>query len=316
MIHDFDPAIAVTPIGAIYWYGAVYSFGFLGIFVWFWLRRAASGMTNADAFTFTIVFAIGVMVGGRVFDILVYELDYYRDRPLAVLNWWEGGMASHGVLLGGLVATAIFARMKKLSPISLLDEVVVPGAFLMAIGRLGNFIEGGVVGSTTSMPWGFVYPDLYGARHPVALYESAKNFVILPILVWAILRWSPGRGVVASLFIFLYAGLRFAVDLFRDYEAAWLGIGTGQVFNLLMAATGLIMLIWTLRSPREPVFPTKATARVASWLQIIVLIVLVLYPLGIPTSWTRANIVEKRQEDLNETGIYQPNDIPTTSESE
>lgn len=316
MIHDFDPAIAVTPIGAIYWYGAVYSFGFLGIFVWFWLRRAASGMTNADAFTFTIVFAIGVMVGGRVFDILVYELDYYRDRPLAALNWWEGGMASHGVLLGGLVATAIFARMKKLSPISLLDEVVVPGAFLMAIGRLGNFIEGGVVGSTTSMPWGFVYPDLYGARHPVALYESAKNFVILPILVWAILRWSPGRGVVASLFIFLYAGLRFAVDLFRDYEAAWLGIGTGQVFNLLMAATGLIMLIWTLRSPREPVFPTKATARVASWLQIIVLIVLVLYPLGIPTSWTRANIVEKRQEDLNETGIYQPNDIPTTSESE
>lgn len=316
MIHDFDPAIAVTPIGAIYWYGAVYSFGFLGIFVWFWLRRAASGMTNADAFTFTIVFAIGVMVGGRVFDILVYELDYYRDRPLAVLNWWEGGMASHGVLLGGLVATAIFARMKKLSPISLLDEVVVPGAFLMAIGRLGNFIEGGVVGSTTSMPWGFVYPDLYGARHPVALYESAKNFVILPILVWAILRWSPGRGVVASLFIFLYAGLRFAVDLFRDYEAAWLGIGTGQVFNLLMAATGLIMLIWTLRSPREPVFPTQATARAASWLQIIFLIVLVLYPLGIPTSWTRANIVEKRQEDLNETGIYQPNDIPTTSESE
>lgn len=316
MIHDFDPAIAVTPIGAIYWYGAVYSFGFLGIFVWFWLRRAAIGMTNADAFTFTIVFAIGVMVGGRVFDILVYELDYYRDRPLAALNWWEGGMASHGVLLGGLVATAIFARMKKLSPISLLDEVVVPGAFLMAIGRLGNFIEGGVVGSTTSMPWGFVYPDLYGARHPVALYESAKNFVILPILVWAILRWSPGRGVVASLFIFLYAGLRFAVDLFRDYEAAWLGIGTGQVFNLLMAATGLIMLIWTLRSPREPVFPTQATARAASWLQIIFLIVLVLYPLGIPTSWTRANIVEKRQEDLNETGIYQPNDIPTTSESE
>ena len=306
MIHDFDPAIAVTPIGAIYWYGAVYSVGFIGIFVWFWLRRNACGLTNADVFAFTIFFAVGVMIGGRVFDILVYELDYYRDRPLAALNWWEGGMASHGVLLGGLIATAIFARMRGLSLIALLDEVVVPGVFLLAIGRLGNFIEGGVVGSATTMPWGFVYPDLEGARHPVALYESAKNFVILPILIWAIQRWSPGRGVVASLFIFLYAGLRFAVDLFRDYEAAWLGIGTGQVFNLLMAAAGLIMLVRTLRPPHHTYAPPHPPARAASWLQVAVLTFLILYPLGIPTSWTRANIAEKRQEVMEDVGAFPP----------
>ena len=306
MIHDFDPAIAVTPIVTIYWYGAVYSIGFIGIFVWFWIRRAACSLTNADVFTFTILFAVGVMVGGRVFDILVYELDYYRDHPFAALNWWQGGMASHGVLLGGLIATAIFARMRGLPLIALLDEVVVPGVFLLAVGRLGNFIEGGVVGSTTNMPWGFVYPDLEGARHPVALYESGKNFVILPILIWALWKWSQGRGVVASLFIFLYAGLRFLVDLFRDYEAAWLGIGTGQVFNLLMAAAGLIMLILTLRSPRKPVSLPKPPARAASWLQIVILIALVLYPLGIPTSWTRANIIEKRQKVMEEARIHLP----------
>ncbi|MFD0980021.1 prolipoprotein diacylglyceryl transferase [Tropicimonas aquimaris] len=303
MIHDFDPAIAVTPIGAIYWYGAVYSLGFLGIFIWFWIRRGARGLTNADVFSFTILFSVGVMVGGRVFDILVYELDYYREHPLAALNWWEGGMASHGVLLGGLLATAIFARMRGLSLIALLDEVAVPAVFLLAIGRLGNFIEGGVIGSTTNMPWGFVYPDLEGARHPVALYESAKNFLILPILIVAIWKWPPGRGVVASLFIFLYAGLRFLVDLFRDYEAAWLGIGTGQVFNLLMAAAGLILLIWTLRSPRQSDSTSQPTERSASWLQIVVLIALILYPLGIPTSWTRANITEKRQETMEEARL-------------
>ncbi|SNS61161.1 prolipoprotein diacylglyceryl transferase [Tropicimonas sediminicola] len=303
MIHDFDPAIAVTPVGAIYWYGAVYSIGFLGIFLWFWIRRGARGLTNADVFSFTILFSIGVMVGGRVFDILVYELDYYREQPLAALNWWEGGMASHGVLLGGLIATAIFARMRGLSLIAMLDEVAVPAVFLLAVGRLGNFIEGGVIGSTTSMPWGFVYPDLEGARHPVALYESAKNFLILPILVLAIWKWPPGRGVVASLFIFLYAGLRFLVDLFRDYEAAWLGIGTGQVFNLLMAVAGLILLIRTLRSPRQSESPPQPAPKSPSWLQIVVLIALILYPLGIPTSWTRANITEKRQGSLEEARI-------------
>ena len=279
--------------------------GITGIFLWFWFRRHARSFTNADVFTFAILFAVGVLVGGRTFDILVYELDYYLERPLAALNWWQGGMASHGVLLGGLVATAVFARLRGRSLIALLDEIVVPGVFLLAVSRFGNFIEGGVVGSETTLPWGFIYSDLDGARHPVALYESAKNFVILPILIWALARWAPGRGVVASLFIFLYAALRFSVDLFRDYEAAWLGIGTGQVFNLVMAAAGLAMLIWTLKSPRKVKTPPKPPARDASWLQVVVLIAVILYPLGIPTSWTRSNIEEKRQETIEQPDTRQ-----------
>ena len=303
MLHDFDPAIVVTPLGTAYWYGAVYSLGFIGILFWFWLRRSVRGMTNADTFTFTILFAVGVMLGGRVFDILVYELDYYLERPWAALNWWAGGMASHGVLLGGLIATVVFAKLRGHSVLALLDEVVVPGVFLLAVGRLGNFVEGGVVGSTTTMPWGFIYADLEGPRHPVALYESAKNFVILPILIWAIGKWEPGRGVVVSLFVFLYAGLRFAVDLFRDYEAAWLGIGTGQVFNLLMALAGLILLIRTIRHPRPLPPPPSPPARSVSWVQVAVLVFLIVYPLGIPTSWTRANINEKRQETPEEAQV-------------
>ena len=306
MVHDFDPAIAETVFGSVYWYGAVYSVGFLGVFLWFWLRRDARGMTNADTLAFSILFAVGVMIGGRIFDILVYEFDYYRQRPWAALNWWEGGMASHGVLLGGLTATALYARMRGQSFVALLDEVVVPGVFLLAVGRLGNFIEGGVIGSQTTVPWGFVYPELDGARHPVALYESAKNFIILPILIWAIGKWEPGRGVVVSLFVFLYAGLRFAVDIFRDYEAAWLGIGTGQVFNLLMAATGLILLYRTIRYPRSVLPPPTPPDKSASWLQVAVFALLVIYPLGIPTSWTRANIIEKRQEALEGARLSVP----------
>ena len=300
MVHDFVPAIVTTSFGSIYWYGAVYTFGFIGVFVWFWLRRKTRGLSDRDVVTLTILFACGVMIGGRVFDILVYELDYYRDRPLAALDWWQGGMASHGVLLGGLVATFFFARMRGIGLLELLDEIVVPGAFLLAVGRLGNFIEGGVVGSVTEMPWGFIYPDLEGARHPVALYESAKNFVILPVLIWAISVWPAGRGVVTALFLLLYAGLRFAVDLLRDYEAAWLGLGTGQVFNLAMAGVGLLLLIWFLSRPRVVPAPRAIPrARASAW-QVIILIFLVLYPLGIPTSWTRENIIEKRQEELSD----------------
>ena len=241
------------------------------------------------------------MLGGRAFDILVYELDYYRAHPTAIFNWWEGGMASHGVLLGGLLGTVLFARWRKRSLLQLLDEMVVPGVFLLAVGRLGNFIEGGVVGRATDVWWGFHYADLEGARHPVALYESAKNFVILPVLIWALRFWPSGRGMVVSIFVLLYAGLRFAVDLFRDYEAAWLGIGTGQVFNLVMAAAGLIMLIWFLRHPGKARHATFQKEPRTGWLLPALLIFLILYPLGIPTSWTQANITEKRLEEISES---------------
>lgn len=307
MIHDFNPAIVTTSWCAIYWYGAVYSFGFLGVFLWLWYRRRACGLTDWDVFALTILFAAGVMIGGRVFDILVYEMDYYRDRPLAALNWWEGGMASHGVLLGGLLATLAFAKARSLSLLAILDEIVVPGVFLLSVGRLGNFIEGGVVGSATDLPWGFIYPDLDGPRHPVALYESAKNFLILPVLIWAIRIWPPGRGVVTALFLFLYAGLRFAVDLFRDYEAAWLGIGTGQVFNLIMTAAGFAILFYLLKFPRSVGQVQLPSPRRASWLQSMLLLFLIIYPLGIPTSWTRDNILEKRQE-AQEASIVVPGD--------
>jgi phosphatidylglycerol:prolipoprotein diacylglycerol transferase len=233
-----------------------------------------------------------------VFDIVVYEFDYYRARPLSAFDLWQGGMASHGVMLGVLAAMAVFARWKRVPLLVLLDEVVVPGAFLLAVGRIGNFIEGGVIGSPTDLPWGVIYPDVEGARHPVALYDGAKNLLIVPVLIWAQRRWPPGRGVVAALFVVLYAGLRFAVDTLRDYEAAWLGLGTGQVFNLAMTAAGLVMLVWALRRPGQPLPPRRVAPQAASWVQVAVLAALVIYPLGIPTSWTRANIAEKRQETL------------------
>lgn len=294
MIHDFDPRIFSSPVGNAYWYGAVYTLGFLGVFLWFWFRRHKVGLTKSDVVMFSTVFALGILIGGRIFDILVYEFDYYRTRPLAAFNLWNGGMASHGVLLGGLVATYLFAKRKGIPIFVLLDEIVVPGAFLLAIGRLGNFIEGGVIGSTTALPWGFVYENVEGPRHPVALYESAKNFALIPLLVWAIRIWPPGQGVVVSLFVLFYALLRFFVDLLRDYEAAWLGIGTGQLFNLVMAMIGLVMLIHFLRVPRPLTVSHQPSERQPSLVQIIVFIAVVIYPLGIPTSWTSANIAEKR----------------------
>ncbi len=308
MIHDFDLAFAHIFGLPLYWYGAVYTIGFLGIFIWFWQRKHHTGWSPPDVFDFVILMAAGILIGGRAFDIAVYELDYYRIHPLHAFDWWRGGLATHGVLLGAAAGTAIFCKIRGKSFLTAIDEAVVPAAFLFAVGRIGNFLEGGVIGSTTTMPWGVFYSDLDGARHPVALYESAKNFAIIPILIWVLARFPAGRGVATGAFIFLYAFLRFLVDLFRDYESTWAGLGKGQFFNLAMAAIGLAIVFgcWRRNQPTSGAESESRNKSTVGLLRIAMLAFLCLYPLGIPTSWTRANIEEKRQIESEQQSGFAP----------
>jgi prolipoprotein diacylglyceryl transferase len=201
-VHDFDLAIGRVFGLPVYWYGAVYTLGFLGVFAWFALRRKRLGWSTADVLELSCLMALGILIGGRVFDILVYELDYYRANPLQAANWWVGGMASHGVMLGGTIGVFAFAWLRGKPLLVAADELTVPAAFLMGIGRIGNFIEGGVIGSVTTMPWGVVFPGVDGPRHPVALYDGAKNLLLVPILILVLRRWPAGRGVATGAFLF------------------------------------------------------------------------------------------------------------------
>ncbi len=285
----------------VYWYGAIYTVGFLGVFGWFALRRGRLGWTMADVTELSVLMALGILIGGRVFDILVYEPGYYREHPLDALNWWVGGMASHGVMLGGVVGVFLFCRLRRKPFLIAADELTVPAAFLMGIGRIGNFIEGGVIGSVTAMPWGVVFPGVDEPRHPVALYDGAKNLILVPLLILVLRRWPAGRGVATGAFLFLYAGLRVLVDLFRDYEGGWLGIGQGQYFNLIMAAVGLLVLVRALRRRTTATPYVSPEPRRVNPLLAAVFVFLCLYPLGIPTSWTKANIETIRGEEPVET---------------
>jgi len=296
-VHDLSLEIGTVLGLPVYWYGAIYTIGFLGVMGWFALRRGRLGWTMADVVELSVLMAAGILIGGRAFDILVYELAYYREHPLDAVNWWVGGMASHGVMLGGVIGVFLFCRLRRKPFLVAADELTVPAAFLMGIGRIGNFIEGGVIGSVTTMPWGVIFPGVEGPRHPVALYDGAKNLLLVPILILILRRFPAGRGVATGAFLFLYAGLRFLVDLFRDYEGGWLGIGQGQYFNLIMAAIGLVVLVWASRRKVQPMAYISPEPRRVNPLLVALFAFLCLYPLGIPTSWTRENIETIRAEE-------------------
>lgn len=291
-VHRIDPVIAQVAGVALWYYGLAYSLGLLAAVLW--LRRNARrlGLSSDEVLDAGILIALGVLVGGRLVEVVFYEWDLYGDRPGLIPAYWLGGMATHGILVGTAAAVFGFCRWRGKSFLALADELVVAGALIMGLGRLGNFVDGQIVGAPTEGWWGVVFPDAEGARHPVVLYDGIKNLLLIPLLLWVRER-DPPPGVVTAHFFFWYGALRVLVDLFREYRVEVLGLGTGQAFNLAMAAAGLALYLWARRRPApikaarpNPGPKPSGQARFTS-LKHALLALLILFPLVIPSDWTQ-----------------------------
>lgn len=247
-IHDIDPVMIEVAGLRLWYYGTAYAAGFVGVFAWLWSHRRVANLSGEDVLDFSLLFALCVLVCGRAFEVVVYEWPFYARHPGFLLCFWLGGMASHGVLLGGVVAVAWYARISRRPFLQLADQIAVPAALFLALGRIGNFISGDIIGTPTDRWWGVRFPGEELFRHPVTLYESAKNLALIPILL-LVKRTARGRaGFVFGHFVFWYGFLRLLADLFREYGRTLWGIGTGQYFNAAMATLGLILIYWRSKS--------------------------------------------------------------------
>lgn len=289
-VHRLDPVLA--QVGGVYlwWYGLSYTLGFLNI--WWYLRRHRGALRysagEVDALAF--FFCAGVLLGGRALEVAFDEWPFYSEHPWLIPAYWLGGMATHGLLLGAGVGTWLFSRIYGKPFRELADVIVVPGALLMGLGRIGNFIDGQIVGSLTEAPWGVRFPDADGFRHPVVLYDGLKNLLLVPYLAW-VRRTSSTAGATAARFVFWYAFLRIFIDLFRDYPTHRLALGTGQTLNLAMAVLGGVLLVRSrLRrlgrlSPRPQ--QVRAAVRIPGVFYRVALIAMLLFSLTMPSNWTQ-----------------------------
>lgn len=263
LIHpQFDPvAIHLGPL-AIRWYGLMYLIGFVTL--WLLGRRRIktqpwSGFTAKQLEDLIFYGVLGVVLGGRLGYVLFYKPEYYLTHPLEIFAVWQGGMAFHGGLLGVLAAAWWFGRRTGKSFFQIMDFVAPLVPIGLALGRLGNFINGELPGRATDVPWGMVFPQLDNVvRHPSQLYQMGLEGLSLFVILWIFSARERPRGAVSGAFLFGYGCFRFIAEYFRQPDDFLgflaLGFSMGQWLSLPMIAIGLGLLVWSYRTqPRVPV---------------------------------------------------------------
>lgn len=323
-IHNIDPII--TEIGGVYlwWYGLSYTIGFLSVFLWLRRNRTILSMNMNEVYNLAIVMAIGILMGGRMIEVVFYEWSYYSSNLWHIPAVWLGGMSTHGILLGGIIGIALYSKIKKRSFLEIADVLAIAGAFIMGFGRIGNFIDGQIVGSITDGWWGVKFPDAEGFRHPVVLYDGLKNLLLVPILLM-IRSTKPPRGVIVAHFILWYGFLRFFVDFSREYRTDFYGLPPGQEFNLFMTGLGAFLLFRFYSKKRvtknNSIYFSSETSSTlfthGRWFKKIVFIFLLVFPMIIPSDWTQdiPACYEKRHPGLHYSILYPKIDISFSTES-
>ncbi|MEW6352258.1 MAG: prolipoprotein diacylglyceryl transferase [Thermodesulfobacteriota bacterium] len=246
-----DPVLFQLGPFSLRWYGLMYLVAFVvGYFlIRADLARRGGPVPSACADDVVFHMILGVLLGGRIGYVLIYNLPHYLAHPQEVFAIWQGGMSFHGGMIGMIVMGYLYARRHGVALLELADVVVLAAPIGLMFGRLGNFINGELFGRATDLPWGMVFP-MGGPvpRHPSQLYQAlTEGLLLFLFLYWLRLRVSKPGSVLAA-FIVGYGAVRFVIEFFREPDPQ-LGfvaghLSMGQVLCLGMIFAGLVLLIY------------------------------------------------------------------------
>ena len=246
------------------WYGLLFALAFfVGNYFLITLFKNEGRSTELVDKFFTYVF-VAIVVGARLGHCLFYDWSYYSQNPLKILMIWEGGLASHGGVLGLFIATYLFCKKyKEVKFLWLLDRLGLTVLLTAPFIRLGNFINSEIVGIATSQFWGVKFlnhlttrPDLLVdgqvvARHPVQLYEALLYFLLF-LFFYAFYHFNknnPSGLLISLLLIFVFSG-RFLLEFLKVRQASYaleLSFSIGQWLSMPAVVVGICLLIYCLK---------------------------------------------------------------------
>ena len=272
LIHPMPNPIAIQ-IGplAVHWYGLMYVLAFALFIILGRVRIkqphiARLGWQKEDLDDMLFYGMLGVVIGGRLGEVLFYRPEYFMHNPLEIFMVWHGGMSFHGGFLGVILAMYLWSRKAGRNLFDVLDFIAPLVPLGYAAGRLGNFINAELPGriAPDSLPWAMQWPGIPYPVHPSPIYQMLVDGILVFIILWLYARKQRPRMAVGAMFTLLYGCARFFTEYFRtpDWEVVWLGvpITSGQMLSLPMIVGAIALLVWAYKSQVMGTPPTKARA--------------------------------------------------------
>lgn len=232
---------------AIHAYGFMVAVAFLvGILVS--IRYARKVGIRAGVILDLAIYVIFAAIAGARLLYVIGQWDHYKNNILEIFMVQRGGLAFLGGFLLVLLVIVLFAKLRKVNLLELLD-VLAPGAALgYSIARIGCFLNGCCFGVPADVPWAVEFP--FGALaysyfpheriHPTQVYAMLSMFIVFLVIVhlWKHRKYD---GQVFFWWLILYSTYRFIVEFFRYCPSTlyWLGLKPGQIIALGMFAAGL-----------------------------------------------------------------------------
>ena len=250
-----DPVLVSIGGLKIHWYGIMIELGlYAGIQVA--LRDAPRrGITRDQLLNTALVAAVLGIVGGRLYYVVQNNPSFFWHHPAQILAVWQGGMAFYGAIFGGALALFISSWRWHIPFWSLLDVGALGMTIGQVFGRVGNIINGDIVGYKTN-GWGFEYtnPNTFGPLNtpvqPANLYELLVSLTLFLIL-WNLRKRIHPEGMLAMLYVVLYSISQFLIFFLRDNIVILYGLKQAQVTAIVVTILTLPVIAYLLRRERQ-----------------------------------------------------------------
>ena len=246
-INDFDPVAFSIFSLEIRWYSLSYIIGIIFGCKYCKKKLIKNNEINNlfDDYIFYLI--IGIILGGRLGYVLIYNPGYYFYNPFEIFMIWQGGMSFHGAVIGVIFLIFIFSIKKKISAFYFLDLVALSAPIGIFFGRIANFINSELYGKETDMFWSvkFLLIDNL-SRHPSQIYEAIfEGLILFIILNFFISKGGKRDGYVSSLFLIFYSIFRFLIEFTREPDAhigyIIFNLSMGQLLSIVVLFLGILL---------------------------------------------------------------------------
>lgn len=265
-----DPVITYIGPIALRWYGLMIGIGIaVGLMVDAReADRTGFGRDTVYALaTWLIIFGI---IGGRLYYVVQNDFGYFLTHPQDILATWEGGMAFFGTIFTGFIVVLVFTYRRQLSFWRLLDTLVLGLPLGQMFGRVGNMINGDIVGYPTTSAFAFIYTnphsfispaDLNHPVFPAALVEFFASLAIF-LALWYLRTRLHIPGMLTTVYLVLYSVSQFVVFFWRANSITLFNLKQAQLTSLAVLIVCVPLAIYLTR--RTERIPAAAAPQAAS----------------------------------------------------